>query len=695
MKNWIYKSPSPELVNEIASGLKVSRACAAVLVNRGFSSVKEANEFLNPGLAGLKNPFLLPDIEKAVERIKRALDNKEKILIYGDRDVDGVTSVCIMLRTLRSLGAEPLWYVPSKEGYGLNTEVLNSFNLQGVTLIITVDCGITSRIETAHASKLNMDVIVTDHHEPSPESFPEAYAVIDPKLKGSKYPFTDLAGCAVAFKVCEALMQSFGRYYNQQLVFLNISTKENSADPEDVLKLGLIKFRNTLIEEKLEYDLLKESVTAGMLDKIIEFIGSKKVILKNAGLDIKVLDHFSKKFGKKLKIDSFIDLAGFKDEPAGISQEETDAELAFEKYLDLENKKDLRMGFFIKDNLDMVSLGTIADIMPLTGENRAFVKEGLKHLKETRNSGISVLLERCSRNRDELTAKAISWNITPILNAAGRLGKADLTAKLLLSKDIYEAHAFLDQIFKLNEQRKKVQAKNIEAFSSLVEEQCDIEKDKIFVVTASGLEHGVTGIVASHIVRQYYRPVILFIIEGREAVGAVRSIEGVDVIKILNRLSDILIKYGGHTKAAGLTIDVDKLGEFRQRIKKIAQEEIDDSLLVPKIEIDAELDASEVGLKLVKEISELEPFGNENPQPVFSLKKMQLVETNIMGVSGDHVKLSVKKNGSSTLKVLGWGLGKQEFKVQSLYDIAVLLELEVYNGTKSPRLVIVDIKESV
>jgi single-stranded-DNA-specific exonuclease len=680
MKKWIYKAPPENLVKELSSGLEISKTCAMILANR-VSSLEEAKEFLKADLSGLNNPFLLPDIEKAIDRIKLAIDKKEKILIYGDRDVDGVSSVCIMIKTLSSLGADVVWYVPAGEGYGLNSEIIDTYKKQDIKLIITVDCGITGDKEIEHAKTLGIDVVVTDHHEPSQGSLPKAIAVVDPKIKTSKYPFSSLAGCAVAFKVCEALMLSFGKYYNVEMTAVDLEGSSESV--EGVLGIALTKFKNFLVSDKLEFNF--NTFDEQAFAKLCAFIGSSKLVFKNADIGLKALKYFADKAGKKLYSSSIVDLNPFKDDISTLKD-------SFSAFVAVEQKKDLRMRFFENGNFDIVALGTIADIMPLKNENRILVKEGLKNMSVTKNFGIRSLLESCLYNKAEMNAKAISWNVTPMLNAAGRCGKADLSAKLLLAKDKYEADGLFDKIKLLNDQRKKLQTKNIAKFMALAAEQCDLEKDKILVVTAENLEHGVTGIVASHLVRNYSRPALLFIVQGNEATGAVRSVEGVDIIKILGRLSDIIVKYGGHTKAAGLTVSLDKLAEFKERLKKIADEEISEDLLIPKIELDAELDADEVSLKLIKEINELEPFGCENPQPVFSLRNIQIVDKNLLGADGGHVKFGVSKDGGKILKILGWGMGKTEFKINDMVDVAVTLELEVYNGTKSPRLVIVDMK---
>lgn len=714
-KQWKYKTPDPELTGDIARHLNISKAAAAVLVNRGVRSLNDAERFLYPCLDDVANPFLLPDMAAAVERIVKAVNGGEKILVYGDRDVDGVTSISIMVRTLKSLGADPFWYIPSDEGYGVHNEIIGRYAKEGVTLIITVDCGISAVAETEFARGLGIDVVVTDHHEPPADGIPKAVAIVDPKRHDSQYPFSELAGCAVSFKVAEALMQSFGRYYNQELVFVRLET----AGLGILHELAAVKTKNEVVVDRLHIVLPDDAVAAqaamvAALQRVEAFIGPAFLVVHDAAVQETVLkDHFRRHLGKEfynrtldtlvlsrkalpLSGQSIAEVAGdLKIGPCGATAADA-AQLVMKVFYHLEKLADVRMDFFNKSHLDAITLGTIADIMPLVSENRALVKQGLKTLSESRKVGIQMLLERCvNKNKGgALSAKAISWSITPVLNSAGRRGKANLSAELLLTEDLWKAGKLLDEILKLNNERKELQLENAEKFTPLLEAQCDLEHDRIFIVTATGIEHGVTGIIASQIMRQYSRPVVLLIIEGNEAMGAARSIGGFDIVAALGQLSDILVKFGGHSQAAGLTVSVDKLDEFRRRLKEIAAAQITPEMLVPVIDIDAELDAGDVTLPLLQELAEMEPYGMGNPHPVFSLKKMKVKEHGRVGASGDHLKLRVARNGSASLSAIGWGLGFMEEDIAryASIDLAVQLEINVWQDKQTLQLLILDVK---
>ena len=714
-KRWNLKTIDESLVREIAQGLKVSLPTAKVLANRGIASVGEAELFVDPDKGDLHNPFLLPDMGPAIARISRAVDGGEKILVYGDRDVDGITSICILVRTLRSLGADPLWYIPSDEGYGVHNEVIERYSKLGVTLIVTVDCGISAVESVKFAGGLGIDVVITDHHEPAPSGMPEAVAVVDPKRVDSKYPFVDLAGCAVSFKVSEALMHSFGKYFNTGMVFLGASRVPGNGSGCGICA---VKQVNGLYAGKFEF---KFSAASGGTISVEEKEGLKKFsdLCKDAVIVSRNMENMMEEINRVLKengigevsgividIDDYLNRqspgeagAGPRAELSGGSgSPEEIAYSVLRAYLLAEAADDLRMKFFRENNIDAVALGTIADIMPLVKENRLLVKRGLKMLANTRKAGLKMLIEKCGRNgkTGALSAKSVSWSITPVLNAAGRRGKADLSCELLLTDDPGKAEKLIGEILQLNNERKELQAENLEKFIPMLKSQCDLEKDKIFVVTVSGIEHGVTGIIASQIMRKYRRPTVLLIVEGGEAMGAARSFEGFDILGAISKLAGMLVKYGGHSQAAGLTIATDRIDEFRAGLKAIADREISPETLVPSVDIDAELEPGEVTMDLIDELARLEPFGMGNPNPVFSLKNMKVRELSRMGSNSDHLKLKVSKNGSSMLGAVGWGLGFMEDDImpQSFVDLAVQLELNTWQDRPSVQMLIEDVKPS-
>lgn len=714
VKNWKVLTPPPTVVDEIVTKLGLTRPVATVLANRGVSGSREAREFLTPDITGMYSPFLLPGIFLAVARIRRALDNNEKILVYGDRDVDGVTSIAVMVRTLRSLGADPLWYIPSDEGYGVHNEIIDRYAAEGVTLVITVDCGISAVEQTEHARAKGIDIVVTDHHEPPATGLPKAVAVVDPKRADSRYPFSDLAGCAVAYKVAEALMATFGKYYDEEMIVLELATTGPDPRTDTIVEIAALKVQNGVVREQLLLPIEAEPKQA--LERLASFSGASRLIVHDAVRTQAFIERLIPGFcgpqrpscrdvlalaerhvpSRPDSLNSLVIAMGLEVRPVKTALDT--AHLTQNIYHRLEWQDDLRMKFYREGNLDLIALGTIADIMPLIKENRLLVHHGLKALENSRKVGVKALLEHCVNKSKSsgLTAKSISWSITPLLNAAGRRGKAALSAELLLTESPSTAEKLLDEIAQLNAERKELQAENLEKFLPLLSEQCDLVNDKIFVVTATGIEHGVTGIIASQIMRQYCRPTVLLIIEGEQAMGAARSIEGFDMVGALSRVSDILIKYGGHSQAAGLTVLPEHLPELRRRLKAIADDEISPEAFVPTIIIDDELQPSDVTQELVTALAAMEPFGMGNPHPVFMLRKMKIREHSRLGNNGDHLKLRVSRNGGGTFSALGWGMGALDEDISEavLLDLAVQLEMNVWQDRQSVQMVIQDFKPS-
>ncbi|MFN3966997.1 MAG: exonuclease domain-containing protein, partial [Endomicrobiia bacterium] len=542
-KKWIIKENNIDLIGEISNRLNISRAISAVLVNRGLKNIKEADVFLNPNFFDLENPFSLWGMEEAVRRLRTAIENKEKILIYGDRDVDGVVAVSIMYFALKSFGVIPLWFIPSEEGYGLHKHIIDSYVNEGVHLIITVDCGISNSEEISYAKSKGIDVIVTDHHEP-PENLPQdAVAIIDPKLKENKNVFFELAGCVVALKLAQALMMSYENYYDKDMVIVDIETTGLHPVFDEIVEIAAIKIRNFVIKEtfhslikpnkKIPKDVIEiHGITNEMCEnaplpeevikKFIEFIGNSPIIAHNAQFDLSFIRNYAKKFLDKEIDNPVIDTLSlsreffpFRSHALGslirdlgfefthLHRALDDAIATLSVFWRLEQIKNTRLRFFLQDNLDLATIGTIGDMMPLIRENRIIVKHGLNALKKSKRAGLRILIENFFTG-EKITAKNISFNIIPLLNSCGRMGHADLAVKLLISENRTEAESLIKNISSLNDERRELQLVNIEKFLELLKVQCDLERDKLFFVVGKDLEHGVTGIVASQIVKQYY-----------------------------------------------------------------------------------------------------------------------------------------------------------------------------------------------
>ena len=481
----------PEFVwRELVRRLGVTPLLARVLAARGIRSEQEARDFLSPTLDALHDPFLFRDMEAAVERLFYAVAHEEPILIYGDYDVDGVTAAALTYRFLRHIGANVMVHIPNRltEGYGVSFERLRRAYEEGVKVVVTVDCGVTSVEEVAWAKERGMDTIITDHHNAGDE-LPKAVAVIDPKVEWCNYPFEELAGVGVAFKLAWGLGERFGG-------------------------------------------------------------------LRGGG------------------------------------------ERAQEMMLDA---------------LALVALGTVADVVPLVGENRTLVRFGLRALEATRNVGLRALLEITRLDGSQLTARHISFRLAPRLNAAGRLGHSDLPLRLLTSTDTTEAYEVARQLETDNRQRQKVENQILQD----VKKQLTPERLSEPVVTLVGNWHaGVVGVVASRLASELNRPVVMVCCEGERAKGTARSVEGFDVYALLSRLRHHLEDFGGHAFAAGFETSVERVEAFVAELREAAHQCA--HLPSKTITVDAWVDFADLSVSVVEELGRLEPLGEGNPPPTLA-----------------------------------------------------------------------------
>ncbi|MDR0724357.1 MAG: single-stranded-DNA-specific exonuclease RecJ [Endomicrobium sp.] len=665
-RKWRMQKGDISKVSEIASSLPEVSKIARVLINRGIDTVEKVKEFLSDGLESLCNPFLFSDMQKAVEKIRKVLQAKEKILVYGDKDVDGVTAVNVMVNTLRSLGGDVLWYVPAEEGYGISKDMLTKFALEKFKLLITVDCGISAIAEIDYAEQLQMQVILTDHHEPPYEGVPKADAIINPKIADSKYPFREIAGCTVALKLMYALMFSYNEDYNKDILLCYCR--------ESLITCMHVKNGIEINQKKLE----SVSEIKYVFKDIFKLYVSLETLKSN------LLQGSSCFCNKVITFNEIIE-----------------DDFSIQKAYKREILKDKNIKNFFENNLDLCALGTIADSVPLVEENRIIVKTGLELLEKKPHShtGLGLLVDDVLNTKDtpNITAKLVSWNITPVLNSSGRMSKGILSVKLLMTKDLKKAKKLYEDILKLNKNRKYLQSENIEQFKHLLKEQCNLENDKVLIVKASNLEHGVTGIVASQMVKTYSKPAFLFITDGKEATGAARSVDGFDVVAALESVKDILIKYGGHTQAAGFTLDDSKIGDFVRRISDYANKNLKEIKSDKTILIESELKVSDITVDFYKQIIKMEPFGMGNAKPIFCIKSVTPTEIATFGTRGEHIKFKISHKGSKNIQVVFWNKSKLAnlIKSEPLLDIAFYIDVIERNKNELIQLQLVDIKPAL
>lgn len=563
MKRWVTAKPNLETVRSLARSCGFTPLAAAALCARGIDTPEAARAFLETDPAKLHDPMLLPDMAKARDTIRRAIDQGKKIAVFGDYDVDGVTSTCVMTRVLRSLGADVRHYIPDRlsEGYGLSMGAMDRLAQDGIGLIVTVDSGVSAFEEIARARELGMEVVVTDHHE-CREELPDANAVVNPKRADSTYPFAELAGVGVAFKLACAM----------------------AGD------------------------------------------GQQRAVL--------------------------------------------------EQYADL------------------VALGTVADVMPLIGENRIIVAAGLRRMAETQNVGLSMLLHESGQQGKRLTASTISFILAPRINAAGRLGHADMAAELFLTDDPRRAQTLAMALCEQNKQRQATENQILEQALQKLRREYDPLEDQVIVLAGEEWHHGVIGIVSSRICDRYACPTVLIALEDGIGKGSGRSVKGFNLYEALCASAPLLERFGGHELAAGLTIREENIQQFRENMEAWAREHVNPRELMPILHIDCPIAPEFISTEATRGLDVLEPFGMGNPQPVFSMCDLLVEE--ITPISSDrHVRLTLSKDGQTyTAMLFGTGQGGCGFAQGNYVDAAFCLEINEYRGRCSVQLVIRDIQLS-
>lgn len=547
---------NPKLEVALSRELGVSRILARVLINRGIRNAREAEKFLKPGLGDLFSPFLFPEMQKAVGLIHKAARAKDKVMVFGDYDVDGVTALAVIKSALSQAGLHPLHYLPHriKEGYGLNKDIVNIARAKGVKLLVTVDCGTNSALAIKALRHEGIEVIVTDHHEPLKADKPHASALINPKLQEANYPYRDLAGVGVAFKLAQAVTG------------------------EDLF-----------------------------------------------------------------------------------------------------------------DALDLVSLGTIADVVPLTGENRVIAREGLSRIRHTRNLGLKALIENSGIKDKEITTGFVSYILGPRINASGRMDTAEIALSLLLSKKPEEAEELARTIEAYNRQRQKVEGKILEEAEDAINREINFKEHKVIVIARDNWHQGVLGIVASKLADRFYRPTILISITEDLCKGSGRSIKNFHLFQALTECREHLEAFGGHSHAAGLVITKDNIADFRNKINLLARERLCLEDLLPRLDIDMELDLSELDAPCVLGLERLEPFGTGNPEPLFYTRGLRLKGPPQM-LGRDTLKFWAS-DGNNTCQAIGFGMGRFKESLIHAHNFSLVYspKIDRWQGDDSVILEIEDI----
>jgi single-stranded-DNA-specific exonuclease len=527
-----------------------------LLYNRGITKPSQVEMFLNSDKHLSADPYLLPDIHPAITRIYRALLSTEKIAVFGDFDVDGITSTVLLVKGLEALGANVIPYIPHRlmEGHGLNSPALDKLQKRGISLVITVDCGVTDIPQVIKAKKGGLDIIITDHHTPF-EELPPAIAVINPKRGDSCYPFSELSGVGVAFKVLQALYRSM--------------------DKEEVLDRSL----------------------------------------------------------------------------------------------------------------DLVALGTVADMMPMLGENRYFVTRGLELLREYPRMGIKEMADSVKLDISNISAEDISWIIAPRLNAAGRLENATSSYDILITDRPEEAQELASFLQQKNIERQRLT--NI-ALTKARKEILSNEIPSLLIVSDVEYQGGILGLIAGKLSNEFYRPSIAIKIDDRFSYGSCRSIPELNIIQVISKCSNLLTHFGGHSQAAGFSLPTENLTRFKQQISQLIADELVGVPLHPKLDIDIEVTLDALNLTTYQTIQLLAPFGQGNPFATFLSRCVKVADCLTMGNNGDHLRLKLKQ-GNTTWDAVAFGLGNCISNIQSDINIVYNLEMNKWGKDNNLRLNILDL----
>lgn len=555
---WIVREANQQLVKELSEKLEIAPLVATLLVNRGITTIEAANSFLNAEKEKIHDPFLFQNMKKTVERIQLAIHEQQPILIFGDYDADGVTSTTVLLETLSKMGAIVTYYIPNRfsEGYGPNQQAFQKAYEEGIQLIITVDTGIAALDEAKQAKDLGIDLIITDHHEAGKE-LPEAFSIIHPNIPDSTYPYKNLAGVGVAFKLAHALHGDL---------------------PEDLL--------------------------------------------------------------------------------------------------------------------DLVAIGTIADLVPLYGENRTLVKKGLKILAGTTRLGLQELCQLAGNTMSEIDEETVGFTIGPRLNAPGRLEHAGPAVQLLKTNNSTEAKMLAEEIDQMNHERKRIVSTISNEAIQMVQNHFDLAENKVIVIGKPDWNSGVIGIVASKLVEKFYRPTIIlsFDEETGMAKGSARSIQGFNLFENLSACSDILPHFGGHAMAAGMSLAIEDVDVLRQRLNEAANEQLKTEDFIPVTEVEATISLKEIDISTISQLDQLAPYGMGNPKPQILIENARITERKKIGANKNHLRMTLAQN-DDLLDGVGFQLGHLVPDISLGATTSVIGELSIneWNNQKKPQIFLKDV----
>ena len=709
---WEKQDISPDLVKQLSSKYGCDLLTASIFARRNLISGEEIRYFLEDDVRHLGNPFEIPGMEDAVERILAAKEEGEKVLISGDRDVDGISATALLTAYLSSLGMDVSATLPSGDDpYGLSLEKVEEFATSYGTLIITVDCGISNVKEVKRAEELGVDVIITDHHNPQ-EELPPALAIVNPKLPPIRegkaaQPFRELAGCAVAYKLVSALrFAQKSELYGQAISLLNIRPANDSWVIE------IAKLRNLVV-----IDSLTETLVPGLVSiektRLPAFLEAQQIFVWDAALQKRALAQI---FGSGVEIymqDIAPEIGKEIPSAAGKSLLRIKELSRMAKYQDAEtNEIDVFVNLFStfirqreklftaddKADLQLACLGTLADIMPLRNENRIIVKQGLQSLMENPRPGLSELLFKLEIQGRRIGANDISWLLSPTINDAGRMGNPKKALDLFMEKDTFTRDKLAAELMSMNEERKKLGEGIWAVVEPLAAENMSSFHNKLAIAYGSSIPRGVTGIMANRLLSRYKVPSLVAAFGEKVYTASLRSIKGYDLRFLLEPCSELFLDWGGHDFAAGFSIAPEQWEQLLERLKSQALEiSLPDEGGEETLSVDAELPLSYLNPDILKLLDRFEPYGEENEPLHFLARNMHITDISLMGKpENKHVKLTLD-TGHHKWPAVYWQAAeklKRDFDLGDKVDLIFKINRNWFKGMETPQLVVIDLKRS-
>ena len=702
-------------VERLKRDFGVDSLVATILLRRGVRTGEEILYYAESSLRFQHNPFLFNAMEDAVERILDAREEGQRVLIFGDKDTDGITATTLLYEALVELGVDTSFKVPQgDETFGLSKEVVETFASQGGNLIITVDCGISNAQEIALACQLGLDVIVFDHHDPSEgvsNKVQELAITLDAKLEDSGYPFDEISGCALAYKVAQALRFNKSERYKVDTVLLDARVAE------DEVIIECIRARNLVEKQRLcESFPLDGAASQKAADRLISFLAGRLILCWDEKRTRGALEAlFSQSIDFAL-VDMREQIAELYPWAKTASIEKLSSMSKILRYSGSSSALDGFYNLFVtfaqqslkeshpafasaeQNEVQLVALAALADVMPMKNENRLFVKNGLAAMSEVKTTrrGLKELLSRLSLLGKPISSSELSWKVIPTLNAAGRLGQADLGVRLFIEADAKERERLASEIVQLNEKRKEMSREAEYLTAAQAKQSVEELKGKLCFVFDERINKGVSGILAGHLVSKLSVPTIVTTKVAHLVIGSMRSCRGLDATQFLAQFADLFESWGGHSQAAGFNLSEAKLEQFRSRLDQMAGQITLESEQ-KDITVDAQIPPRFMTADLEKVVDFFEPHGHENPKLLFVSKGLPITEGGIVGkTERQHLKITVDCCHTKWPCIF-WGEGerwRRDFDVGDKVDILFNVEKNYFNGMKSLSLMLLGIRKA-